>query len=238
METDGDRPVKFETVAVNNFYSFFKTINMGTITKGILGGFSGAVGPVVGASWKGLDVMRSRSRKRSSDSSAAQLEQQLKFSIIMNFLQTFTDVIDITYKQYAVKMTAFNAAFSYHLKNAVAGVSPDFTVDYKEVLVSRGELPNGNAVTASLAGNIIKYNWGDNSGLGRALATDKSVLVIYCKDLDVSLYSYEGPERSVGEALLDVSNFAGHTVETWIGFVSEDGQEVANSIYTGSLQVR
>jgi hypothetical protein len=32
---------------------------MGTIKKGVLGGFSGKVGSVVGASWKGIDYIRS-----------------------------------------------------------------------------------------------------------------------------------------------------------------------------------
>ena len=32
---------------------------MGTIKKGILGGFSGKVGTVIGAAWKGIDYMRS-----------------------------------------------------------------------------------------------------------------------------------------------------------------------------------
>jgi len=32
---------------------------MGTIRKGVLGGFSGKVGTVVGSSWKGVSFMRS-----------------------------------------------------------------------------------------------------------------------------------------------------------------------------------
>ncbi len=44
---------------------------MGTISKGILGGFSGKVGTVVGGSWKGIDYMRSRSGRRTSDPSPA-----------------------------------------------------------------------------------------------------------------------------------------------------------------------
>ena len=32
---------------------------MGTISKGILGGFSGKVGTVIGGNWKGIDYMRS-----------------------------------------------------------------------------------------------------------------------------------------------------------------------------------
>ena len=32
---------------------------MAEIKKGILGGFSGKVGPVVGANWRGKDIIRS-----------------------------------------------------------------------------------------------------------------------------------------------------------------------------------
>ncbi|HEX3025140.1 MAG TPA: DUF6266 family protein [Chitinophagaceae bacterium] len=51
---------------------------MGTINKGILGGFSGKVGTVIGATWKGIDYMRSKSSKKPGNFSDAQLEQQAK----------------------------------------------------------------------------------------------------------------------------------------------------------------
>ena len=37
---------------------------MGTFKKGILGGFNGTVGTVVGSNWKGITVMRSRPKDR------------------------------------------------------------------------------------------------------------------------------------------------------------------------------
>lgn len=47
---------------------------MGTIKQGILGGFSGKVGTVVGGTWKGISYMRSiaqniknHSHRRSAD---------------------------------------------------------------------------------------------------------------------------------------------------------------------------
>lgn len=33
---------------------------MGTFSKGILGGFSGTVGTVIGGNWKGIQYMRSQ----------------------------------------------------------------------------------------------------------------------------------------------------------------------------------
>jgi hypothetical protein len=38
---------------------------MATFEKGILGGFSGKVGTVIGGNWKGIDFMRSRANKRT-----------------------------------------------------------------------------------------------------------------------------------------------------------------------------
>ena len=78
-------------------------------------------------------------------------------------------------------MTAFNAAFAYNIQNAVTGNSPDFEVDYQKVLVSRGSLPNrANPAVAKGTDDNLVFTWTDNSGMGKALATDKTVLVIYC----------------------------------------------------------
>jgi hypothetical protein len=43
---------------------------MAKFNKGILGGFSGTVGTVVGANWRGMDVMRSRPKKSGSTPTA------------------------------------------------------------------------------------------------------------------------------------------------------------------------
>lgn len=134
-------------------------------------------------------------------------------------------------------MSAFNSAFSYNLKNAITGTSPDFEVAYAKALLSRGDLSNVVAPVATVTGNEIFFTWTDNSGIGKALSTDKSVLVVYCKALDSSIYMYPGPQRSAGSAQLDVSSFAHQDVETWLGFISADGAQVSNTIYTGHLVI-
>ena len=48
---------------------------MGTIKKGILGGFSGIVGTVVGANWRGMDIMRSRPKARDGTPTPLQILQ-------------------------------------------------------------------------------------------------------------------------------------------------------------------
>ena len=210
---------------------------MGTISKGILGGFSGTVGTVVGGNWKGIDYMRSQPSKRSGNFSQAQLEQQAKFRLLILFLETMTGLVRITFKDFAKQMTGFNSAMSYNLKNAVTGIYPDFTIDYGLVLVSRGDLPNAIAPSAVAGDNSINFSWTDNTGTGSAKATDKAILVVHCPELKLTSYTTAGADRSTGTDTINVANFAGQIVETYIGFISQDGQSIANSIYTGEISL-
>lgn len=225
-------------VASKYFIKRLKQTMMGVIQKGILGGFSGKVGTVVGGSWKGIDYMRSKSAKRNFMPTPAQQEQQAKFKLMVAFLHSMSGLLADSFRNYAIKMTGFNNALSYNLKNAVVGLYPSYTVDYSMVLVSRGDLPNAIApkVTAA-AGSLINYAWVDNTGTGKAKATDLTILVVYCESTNQSLYVVGGAARSIGTDTLNVANFKGKLVETYLGFISADGREVASSMYTGQVTV-
>lgn len=154
---------------------------MGTINKGILGGFSGKVGTVIGGTWKGIDYMRSKSNKTNFKPSEAQLAQQLKFGLSIRFVQSMSGLVEFSFRNFAIKQTGINSALSYTLKNAVAGIYPTYNIVYSDVLVSRGDLPNALAPSVvSGAGSILTFIWMDNSGVGVAKATDKAILAAYC----------------------------------------------------------
>ena len=86
---------------------------MGTISKGILGGFSGKVGTVIGGSWKGIEYMRSQPGRRSFIPSESRLAQQQKFALVMRFLP-MSGLLSISFHSFAVKMTGINNAFAYN----------------------------------------------------------------------------------------------------------------------------
>ena len=211
---------------------------MGRITKGILGGFSGTVGTVIGGTWKGIDYMRSQPSRRTTTSSQRQKEQQAKFGLMIKFQSTMNNLLNYSFKSYAVKMTGANSAMSYNLRNAITGTYPDFLIDYSLILVSRGDLPNALNPTASAAGaGNVHYTWTNNAGTGKALDTDTAVLVIYCAARQQCIYLESAAERGDQAGTLAVTSFIGEVVETWIGFFSADGKEIATSIYTGQLTV-
>lgn len=211
---------------------------MGIISKGILGGFSGTVGTVIGGSWKGISYMRSQPSARKSSFSQLQLEQQAKFALTVKFLQPVTGLLAVSFREYAVKMSGFNNALKYTLKNAVTGSYPAYTVNYSMVLVSRGDLPNVLApAAASTVSGQVKFTWTDNAGVGKAAATDKAILVAYCPARQQCIYTTLGTDRNSGTDVLPVVAFSGEQVETYVGFISEDGRNIATSIFTGQVSV-
>ena len=211
---------------------------MGTINKGILGGFSGKVGSVIGGNWKGIDYMRSNGGRRNNAPTEKQLIQQLKFATTMRFVQPMAGLLALTFHGFAVQKTGINSAFAYTIKNAITGAFPDFSIDYSKALVSRGDLPNalGPAVTSG-AGSLLTFSWTDNSGVGIAKPGDKAVLVAFCADLKQAIYTTSGGLRSELTGELNVLPFSGLKVQTWIGFMSENGLNAASSIFTGEVTV-
>jgi hypothetical protein len=210
---------------------------MGKINNGITGSFSGTVGPVIGGSWKGISYMRSKPVRSKRPRTAGQLNQQARFATMVNFLRPINGMLMQTFRNHAVRMSEFNNAISYNMKNAVTGVYPDFRVEYSLLLMSRGDLPNAPEVAASsVVTGELNFSWKDNSGVGKANAADKAILIAYSPDKEKAIHSIEGAPRSAETAVLMVEDFSGLKVETYLAFIAPDGT-LANSVYTGQVAI-
>ena len=60
---------------------------MGTIKQGILGGFNGKVGTVIGSSWKGITYMKGIPNHTRNPRTEKQIAQRTKMEFARNFLQ-------------------------------------------------------------------------------------------------------------------------------------------------------
>jgi len=211
---------------------------MGTIKQGILGGFSGKVGTVVGGTWKGIHYMRSLPTSVRNPRTEAQVMQRTKFMVTIDFLKPITPFIRVGFKNYASRQTAFNAAMSYNVKKAVTGVFPDYEMDYSNILVSRGSLLPAENADAVAAERSLNFTWSDNSGVSNATETDQAMALVYNGTKGESVFSTTTGDRSSGSATLNVpENWIGDTVEVYLGFISENGSLVANSVYLGQKTI-
>jgi hypothetical protein len=210
---------------------------MGKFQVGILGGFEGKVGTVVGGRWKGIDYMRHKGRKSKKPFTLAQLDQQAKFSLVSKFIATLNKLLMKSFRD-TPGLTGTNVAFKYNFDTAIIGIYPAYDLDYTKILISKGELHNGQLPTAVAgAPGIVQFNWTDNSGNTFANTDDNAIMVVYCPELSQSVYTKTGPERNAATAALNVSNFSGKTVQTWLSFISADGLTYATSIFTGEVIV-
>jgi len=202
------------------------------------GSLTGLVGTVVLSSWRGIEYMKSRGRKSKKPRTVKQLQNQAKISLVSKFIYSMKDLLDRSFLAYAIKKTGTNAAFSYNFKNAIGGESPNFVIQYNRVLVSRGDLPNADGVTAAFADNAeLHFSWQDNSGVGQARPTDLCICVAYWAEDHFTQYAIGPACRKDGAAVMNLAQFRGRTVETWLAFTSADGTENADSIYTGKFLV-
>lgn len=211
---------------------------MGTIKQGILGGFSGKVGTVIGSIWKGISYMRGRAQSVKNPRTEGQVEQRSKFALTLNFLKPITAYIRTGYKTYANKQTAFNAAMSYIVKNAIGGTSPNYNLDFSSVLVSRGSLTQPTNTNVSVASGKAAISWTDNSGQGNAQSTDVAMPLAFNTDKGEAVFSTAAATRADQSAELNFpADWNGDTIELYSGFASADGINVANALYLGSHSV-
>ena len=212
---------------------------MGTINQGILGGFSGKVGTVIGGTWKGISYMRGIAASISNPQTEPQLAQRQKFSITMNFLQPLSEFVKKGFKNYAIKQTGINASMSYNIRNAISGAYPNFAIDYPNALVSRGSLPAAlNQVAASTVAGTVVFNWDDNSDESGASALDKTLLVVYNPVKHQAVTVNQLADRADGTQTVTVpDSFSGDLVQCYMAFISLDGKDLASSRFAGAVTV-
>lgn len=211
---------------------------MGRIKKGILGGFSGKVGTVVGASWRGIDYMRSLPETSKKPASPAQLAQQNKMALFRGFLLGLDDIIERCF-QNIEKYTPMNDALSNNMLNAVAGIFPDQSIAFDQLLFSKGELLGSwMAKAIPVADNTIDFSWENGSYSPLRSATDQVTVVVYdpveqqfCKLENAALRS-----EKIARLILP-ETFSGHGVHCYLSFYSEGRKIASTNEYLGLVEV-
>ena len=113
---------------------------MGKIRTGILGGFQGKVGTVIGSTWRGEDIMRALPKKSSKNPTELQKIQRIKFKTVSEFLNPLRAPLNKYCGNDIGKKSRYNMATSYHITNALELVDDVIQIVYPRVLVSKGTL--------------------------------------------------------------------------------------------------
>ena len=92
----------------------------------------------MGSNRRGIETMRAVPKPGKGTPTQAQVDQQLKFGVAVKFIAAKRNLLETGFKNFAVEMTGTNSALSHTVMNAITGVSPNFSIDYSKVLLTRG----------------------------------------------------------------------------------------------------
>lgn len=212
---------------------------MGFLTGGPYYDLIGRTGNNVGRRLKGKNVFSMRPAKSNRAPSELQLEQRERFGLITSWLSRINNLINAGFMIHPEDQSDMNAAVSYHLKNAVTGIAPNFTIYYPRVMISRGKVgaPYSAEIQINTPATLV-WSWllGDVSQFNKP--TDKASFMVYCAILDKFVVLQSTILRSALTYTMPLpGEFSGEDVECYIGFTSADGKMAGNSFYVGKFLV-
>lgn len=211
---------------------------MGKLKEGILGGFSGKVGNVVGSSCRGVEYIKSRPSKMTNPRTKGQTKQRNKFTVTQSFLCTIKPIIRIGFKDHAIDgRSAFNAAMSYNMSNAIKIYADGVDLDFPNILVSRGSLFPAKDINAKVEDGEIRFVWNPETE-ENAKPDDQAMVLVYNSTKTAAVYDINAGKRGgSGTKIKFPEDWSGDVVETYIVFKNADGSVASDSVYTGSYVV-
>jgi len=212
---------------------------MAILTQGILGEVVGKTGPVVSYMRFGQNVTRSKGsiRKNRIETPARKMQRE-KIKVCNDFTKAFsgTGFFNKSFPAYGHTGSGYNRVTGSIMNLAIVN-TPAIAIAWPKVLISKGPIAPVDYASALVNNESnIEFTWTDNSGDGTAKKNDTAIMVAYFPESKKAFYTFSDTERKDKKAVLNVESQKG-TAQTWLGFLSADESNAANSIYTGELMI-
>jgi hypothetical protein len=215
---------------------------MGIIRQGILGGFRNKTGAVVGSYWRTLDVIKGMPRISGKAPTQLQLDQRAKFKLVTSYFAWIGDLIAVGYKSLSSIDTPMNVAVSHHLKEAITGVSPNFSLDFTKVMFSQGRLalPYNTGATSTDAAEL-DFTWSTEITKDNIYkqGSDMLSILVYNPMMFEFTTLHNVAPRSAGTYKMSLPvEFSGEGVHCYLAFNSVNRKDFASkSKYVGLVTV-
>ena len=187
----------------------------------------------------GKNTMRTKPIEVRNPKTLLQKQQRAKFTLMVALARMFMGFIRIAFKQVAIGMSAFNAFVSDNITNVITGVYPAYSIDFTQLIVSKGTLTGAdNGTAAAVAGRKVDIGWDDNSGNGDALATDNAMalLINYTKKAIMQDSTTKTRVDAVLEFIVPAS-WIGDDVHAYLAFKTPASDKVADSKFLATVTI-
>lgn len=217
---------------------------MGKVQIGILDGFIGKVGTVVGSYWKGKPVMRAWKRTIADQNNEAQQLVRTRFAAIGQMAGAFVYAIRLGFKQYArsKQMTEGDVFVKLNWSCVSAEVPGIATITYGDIVCAKGNLPVPGFGTASFASPLsVEVPMTDTSEQIGADSHDQVYIFVYNPTKKAGVMGDIKVRADESIAAEVPAYWNGDTVHVWgfaVGAGTENKGNISNSRYigTGTIQ--
>ncbi len=202
---------------------------MAIINQGILGGVSKRIGNVVGASWKGIPVIRIYQPNVANPDTTAQRRQRSDFKLLAHYGSTLlASLIKPLWDRFAIRQSGFNAFIQ--AQKLVPG--PGLETDLDKLTFAKGKMEAPvitqiikDSENFGVLGNIEEFGrYGDK--------TDTAYLVLYDEDTQFVYAASKLNARDDDTVTFEIMDLADMEVTPGLKgrliFARKDGSIVSN----------
>ncbi len=205
---------------------------MARLKTNILDAATGKIGNVVVYEMYGKTYIRSKPSGYKDKQSIAQLAQRQKMTLTNAFLRPFKELIKVTFAHEAIGRSAFHAAKSFNLKNAIEGTYPDQIISPEKAVLSTGSilLPENVLLTKKEDGLFFEWN---PSYHPHASHLDTLVVMARERERHFVKYRVTGAQRSDQSYFWPMDLFKYGTIDVWIAYRSHKEDDMSETLYLG-----
>ena len=205
--------------------------------NGILGGFSGKVGAVVGYNSYGVDRMRGLP-ERTAPATIAEIKNRTKFKLVQDTLNCFKELIKVGFNNYWTKTGGMRGAVSYNKMFAVKEEEGAYAIDPEEFRFSGGTLPGLKDVRVELEGkDVLRFYWDEEIGTDASAQDQVMMLAIDLQGKKACYVSYGGFRNSGTDILRLSDDLVGKTVHVYIAVIARDRSRQSSSQYLSKMLI-
>lgn len=150
---------------------------MARLDQGLLGGYSGKLGTTVGATWKGINVVRTYQPNVANPNTQLQRDHRNKFREIAQLGSFFlASMVKPFWDKGAKKMSGYNAFVSINTR----AMRDELQFDPMKFIIGNGQMghPDGDAALSEGAGAIV-IGWDKDEQVLYGQPTDKLYAIAF-----------------------------------------------------------
>ncbi len=209
---------------------------MAKLEGGIFGTIRGKIGNTIYYQQKGKTLARKIGVSNKS-STPAQLTWRQKVKVLSAFFKPMKTLITTGFREAAngTQMNPYNAAIHYNVKRATYGEYPDVSLNYEQILLSKGSLRPASNVSVAKERDGLRFHW-DNDQLDYQNRSDSAMLLLYFPAEQKAIYLLNAAQRQEGTAHVALATAQLiQEVHCYIAFIAAHRCNVSDSVYVGKL---